>query len=164
MLVKLLQIKIVLDNPVDKTVNNTTNDDTEIVHLNRKSTDECALMVLIGNRHHKALWDSGAGKCVISFDCYQSIPTKYKTELYPSRIKIKAANGTFIYQQGRVYLTFVIGDERFTFPFLCSDHLSQQIILGLIFALSIPHKHLVGSKWHYVPDKMWQTISAGNAL
>ena len=55
-----------LDNPVDKTVNNTINDDTEIVHLNRKSSDECALMVLIGNKCHRALWDSGAGKCVIS--------------------------------------------------------------------------------------------------
>ena len=67
---------LVLDNPVDKTVNNTANDDTEILHLNRKSADECALMVLIENRHHKALWDSGAGKCVISCDCYQTIPTK----------------------------------------------------------------------------------------
>ena len=87
---------LVLDNPVDKTVNNTANDDTKIVHLNRKSVDECPLMVLIGNRHHKALWDSGAGKCVISFDCYQSIPTKYKTILYPSSIKIKAANGILL--------------------------------------------------------------------
>ena len=59
---------LVLDNPVDKTVNNTANDDTEIEHQNRKSADECALMVLIGKRHHKALWDSGAGKCVISFE------------------------------------------------------------------------------------------------
>ena len=59
---------LVLDNPVDKSVNNTANDDTEIVHLNRISPDECALMVLIGNRLHKALWESGAGKCV--FSCY----------------------------------------------------------------------------------------------
>ena len=101
---------LVLDKPVDKTVNNTANDDTEIIHLNRKSADECALMVLLGNRHHKALWDSGAGKCVISFDCYQSIPTKYKTELYPSRIKIKAAIGTFITNKGECDLTFVIHD------------------------------------------------------
>ena len=61
---------LVLDKPVDKSVNNTANEDTEIVHLNRKSADECAFIVLIGNRHHKALWDSGAGKCVISFDYY----------------------------------------------------------------------------------------------
>ena len=70
---------LVLDNPVDKSVNNTVNDDTEIVHLHRKYADECALMVFMGNRHHKALWDSGADKCVMSFNCYQSIPTKYKT-------------------------------------------------------------------------------------
>ena len=93
---------LVLDNPVDRTVNNTANDDTEIVHLHRKSADECALIVLLGHRHHKALWDSGAGKCVISFDCYQSIPTKYKTVLYPSSIKIKAAQWPLYYQQGTV--------------------------------------------------------------
>ena len=45
---------LVLDKPVDKSVNNTANDDTEIVHLNTKSADECALTILIGNRHHKA--------------------------------------------------------------------------------------------------------------
>ena len=38
---------LVLDNPIDKSVNNTANDDIEIVHLYRKSADECALMVLI---------------------------------------------------------------------------------------------------------------------
>ena len=91
-------------------------------------------MVLIGNRHKKALWDSCAGKCVISFDCYQSIPIKYKTEVYPSIIKIKAANGTVITNKGECDLTFVIGDEKFTFPFLCSDQLSQPIILGHNFA------------------------------
>ena len=57
---------LVLDNPVDMAVNNTANDDTEIVHLHRKSIHKCALMDLIGNRHQKALWDSGAGKYVIS--------------------------------------------------------------------------------------------------
>ena len=87
-------------------------------------------MVFLGNNNHKALWDSCAGKWVISFDCCQSIPTKYKTELYPSRITIKAANGIFITNKGECDLTFVIGDERFTFPFLYSDQLSQQIFLG----------------------------------
>ena len=42
-----------LDSSVDKSVNITANDDHEIVHLNRKAADECALMVLIGNRYHK---------------------------------------------------------------------------------------------------------------
>ena len=120
MLVKLLQIKILMTwcvkKPIGRTVYNTANDDTEIVHLNRKSADECALKILIGNRHHKALWESGAGKCVISFDCYRSIPTKYKTELYPSRIKIKAASGIFITNKGECDLAFVIDDEKFTFP------------------------------------------------
>ena len=68
------------------------------------------------------------------FHCYQSIPTKYKTETYPSSIKIEAANGIFITNKGECDLTFVIGNERFTFPFLCSDQLSQQIILGHNFA------------------------------
>ena len=37
---------LVLVNAVDKAVNNTTKDDTEIIHLHKKSADECALMVL----------------------------------------------------------------------------------------------------------------------
>ena len=142
-----------LDNPVDKTVNNTANDDTKIVHLHRKSADECTLMVLIGNRNHKALWDSDAGKCVISFDYYyQGIPTKYKALQYPSGIKIKASNGTFINNKGECDLKFVIGDERFTFPFLCSDQLSQQIILGHNFA-KVFH---IGTWWDQ-DDKMYLT-------
>ena len=143
---------LVLDSPVDKTVDDTANDDTEIVHLHRKSADEHALMVLPGNRHHKALWDSGAGKYVMSFDCYKSIPTKYNTELYSSRIKIKAANGTFITNKGECDLTFVISDERFTFPFLCSDQLSQQIILGHYFAKAFH----IGTWWDQ-DDNMYLT-------
>ena len=46
---------LVLDNFVYKTVNNTAKDDTKIVHLNRKSADECTLMVFIGKRHHKGI-------------------------------------------------------------------------------------------------------------
>ena len=91
------------------------------------------------------MWDPGAGKSVISFDCYQSIPTKYKTEPHPSSIKIKAANGTFIINKGECDFTFVIGDERFTFPFLCSDQLSQHYF-GSQFWQRIPHRHLVGSR------------------
>ena len=143
---------LVLDNPVDKTMHSTANDDTEIVRLHRKSADECALMVLLGNRHSKALWDSGAGKCVMSFNCYQSIPTKYKPELYPRRIKIKAANGMFITNKGECDLTFVIGDERFTFPFLCSDQLYQQIILGHNFAKAFN----IGTWWDQ-DDNMYLT-------
>ena len=68
--------------------------EVEIVHINKISADECVVMVLIGNRNHKALWDTGASRCVMSYDCYQNITTKYKTELFGSKIKIKAANGT----------------------------------------------------------------------
>ena len=69
-------------------------EEAEIVHINKKSADECAGMVKIGNRNHKALWDTGAGRCVMSYDCYQNIPTKFKTELFCNKIKIKASNGT----------------------------------------------------------------------
>ena len=63
----------VLSNTINEFVKNTVNvnvnsDNTEIVHISRKSADECALMVLIGNKNHKALWYSGAVKSVISFD------------------------------------------------------------------------------------------------
>ena len=36
-----------------------TQTDTEIVHIGRKSQNECAAMVNAGKRSFKALWDSG---------------------------------------------------------------------------------------------------------
>ena len=39
---------------------------TEIVHIGTK--DDCSILIKIGERNYKALWDSGAGKCVISYE------------------------------------------------------------------------------------------------
>ena len=58
------------------------------------------------------------------------IPDKYKTDLFPSSIKIKAANGTIIDNSGEYDITFRMGTQRFTFPFLCSSQLSQQVTIG----------------------------------
>ena len=79
-----------------------------------------------------ALWDSGAARCVLSHNFYQSIPNKFKTELFPSPIKIRAANGTIIPNKGECDISFTIGSEKFTFQFLCFDQLSQDIIVGII--------------------------------
>ena len=45
----------------------------EIVNIGRKSQNECAVKVNAGKRSFKALWDSGAGRCVISYECYNKI-------------------------------------------------------------------------------------------
>ena len=104
--------------------------ETEIVHLGQRSKDECSLFIQTGKRTHKALWDSGACKCVLSLESYNMIPDKYKTDLFPSSIKIKAANGTIIDNSGECDITFRMGTQKFTFPFLCSSQLSQQVIIG----------------------------------
>ena len=91
------------------------------------------LFIQTGKRTHKALWDSGACKCVLSLESYNMIPDKYKTDLFPSSIKIKVANGTIIDNSGECDITFRMGTQRFTFPFLCSSQLSQQIIIGHSF-------------------------------
>ena len=75
--------------PVDNNL-----EETDIVHLGRKPQDECSLFIEAGKRKFKALWDSGAGQCVLSFDCYNAIPARYKSDLFPSLIRIRAANGT----------------------------------------------------------------------
>ena len=103
---------------------------TEIVHIGRKSHNECTVITMIGARSQKDLWDSGVGGCVISYDCYNSLCPKYKTELFPSSVRIRAANGTFIANKGECGIILKINNERFTFPFLCLDQLSQQMILG----------------------------------
>ena len=125
---------------------NTSNigSETEIVHIGRKSQNECAVIIMIGARSQKALWDSGTGRCVIFYDCYNSLHPKYKTELFPNSVRIKAANGTFIVNNGECDITLKINNERFTFPFLCLDQLSQWMILGHNF-LKLYH---IGMLWN----------------
>ena len=95
------------------------------------------------------MWDSGACKCVISLESYKTIPDKYKTELFPSNIKIKAANGSIIHNNGECDITFRMGSEKFTFPFLCSDQLSQSVIVGHNFCNTFN----IGTVWT-TPDIM----------
>ena len=106
--------------------------------------NECAIITVIGDRNQKALWDSGAGRCVISYDFYNSLHPKFKTELFPSSVKIRAANGTFIPDSRECDVTFKINKERFTFPFLCLDQLSQQMILGHNFSKA----YCIGMLWN----------------
>ena len=54
-------------------INKSMTETTEIVNIGTK--DDCSIMIKIGERSHKALWDSGAGKCVISLN-------KYKVQQY----------------------------------------------------------------------------------
>ena len=75
--------------------------ETEIVHIGRKSHNKCAVITMIGNKSQKGLWDSGAGRCVIYYDCYNSLHPKYKTE-FPSSVRIRAVNGTIIVNKGNV--------------------------------------------------------------
>ena len=118
-------------NTDEKIVN--SDNETDIVHIGRKSQNECVVITLIGKRDQKALWDSGACRCAISYKCYNRLHPKYKTELFLSQIRIRAANGTFITNKGECDITFEIAGVEFTFPFLCSDQLSQDMILGLNF-------------------------------
>ena len=91
----------------------------------------------------------------MSYDCYQSIPQKYNTELFDSRIRIKAANDIYIKNNGKCDITFVIGDERFEFPFLCSDQLSQHVILGHNFAKAF----YIGTWWDQPNDIEYLTFN-----
>ena len=121
-------------NFIDNKVGTWT--DTDIVHIGRKSQNECAVMVNAGKRSFKALWDSVAGRCVVSYECYNKISPKFKSDLFRSDIRLKAANGTFIRNKGECEISFKIGQEGFRFLFLCSDQLSQELILGHNFAQS----------------------------
>ena len=110
--------------------NSDTLDETEIVHLGKSFQNECSLFIHTGKKSHKTLWELGACKYVISLESYQTVPNKSKTELFPSSIRIKAANGSIIHNNCECDITFRMASEKFTFPFLCSGQLSQSVILG----------------------------------
>ena len=139
---------------VNSPVNIHTTDKTEIVHLGKSSQNECSLFIQTGKKAHKALWDSGACKCVLSLASYEMIPEKYKTELFASSIKIKEANGTLIKNNGECDITFRKGTEKFTFPFLCSDQLSQQVIILAITSVLLSILELFGLPQTYCPSHM----------
>ena len=121
---------------------------TEIVHIGTK--DDCSILVKIGERNHKTLWDSGAGKCVISYEKYKTIPEKLKTSLVPSIILIKAAIGSMIENKGECDITFKIGPAIFTFTFLVSNELTQGIILGYNFSKAFH----IGTDWNKNDEMM----------
>ena len=128
---------------VNSSVNNQALGETEIVHLGKSAKDDCSLFIQTGKKTHKALWDSGACKCVLSLESYKMIPDKYRTDLFSSNIKIKAANRAIIKNNGECDIPFRMGTEKFTFPFLCSDQLSQAIIIGHNFC----NKLNIGTVW-----------------
>ena len=128
---------------VNSSVNNQAWDETEFVHLGKNSKDDCSLFIQTGKKTHKALWDSGACKCVLSLESYKMIPDIYKTDLFSGNIKIKAANGTIMNNNGECDITFRMGTEKFSFPFLCSDQLSQTIRIGHNFCNTLN----IGTVW-----------------
>ena len=129
-------------------INKSRTETTEIVNIGTK--DDCSIMIKIGERSHKALWDSVAGKCVISLDKYKTIPEKLKTQLFPSKILIKAANGSRIENNGECDITFKIRPKKFTFSFLVSNALTQDVILGHNFSRA----YHIGTDWN-VNDEMY---------
>ena len=72
--------------------------ESEIVEISENT--ECSIAIKIGDRSYKTLWDTEAGRCVISKDKYSSIPDKLKTQLHPSNTIIKAAEGSIISNDG----------------------------------------------------------------
>ena len=69
---------------------------------------------------------------------------KYETELFPSSVRIKAVNGTFIAKKGECDITLKINNKRFIFPFLCLDQLFQQMILDHNFSKA----YHIGTLWN----------------
>ena len=78
----------ICDNSLENFIENDVNTqmDTEIVHIGRRSQNECAVMVNTGKRSFKALWDSGAGRCVF----HMSATTKFhqNSNLISSRVTL----------------------------------------------------------------------------
>ena len=80
----------------------TLGSETENVHICRRSQNKCAVITMIGGRSQKALWDSDAGRCIISYDCYNSLYPKIQNRTVPKQCKIRAVNGMFISNRGDV--------------------------------------------------------------
>ena len=79
-----------------------SDNETDIVHIGRNSQNECAIITSIGNTDQKALWDSGAGRCVnpmnVTIDCIPNTKLNYSqakleleqpmAHLYPTKANV----------------------------------------------------------------------------
>ena len=131
---------------------NSEFESTGIVHIGTK--DDCSILIKIGERNYKALLDSGAGKCDISYDKYKTIPEKLKTQLFPRKILIKAANDSIIEKKENMTLLSKLGPVRFTFTFLVSNKLTQDVIVGHNFSKAFH----IGTDWNK-NDEMFLTMN-----
>ena len=70
--------------------------------------------------------------------------------------KNKSCQWHLYYQQGRVWLDICNSwwKVHISFPLLRS--ITPTNYFGSQFCQSIPHRHLVGSRWQYVPDKTYK--------
>ena len=65
-------------------------------------------------------------------------------ELFPSSVRIRAANGIFIAKEGECDITHKINNDRSTVPFLCLGQMFQQMILGTNFSKA----YHIGMLWN----------------
>ena len=137
---------------------NTSNrsSETEFVHIGRTAQNECAVIAVIGVREARRLYGILVlDRCITSYDCYKILHSKYKAELFWSSVKIRAVNGTFIPKKRECDVTFKINKERFTFPFLCLDQFSLQMITCHNFSKA----YHIGMMWN--TDDMMSLIRNG---
>ena len=97
---------------VNSPVNNYTTDETEIVHLGKSSQNECSLFIQTGKKAHKALWDSGACKCVLSLESYKAPKVKSLSNVAPSVIFEPSFRHRSNYANCHTYEDLVTLDEH----------------------------------------------------
>ena len=61
--------------------NSDTLEETEIFHLGKSFQNDCSLFIQTGKKSHETLWNSGACKCIILLESYQTVPNKYKNRI-----------------------------------------------------------------------------------
>lgn len=82
----------------------------------------------VADFNRESLVDNGAAVCTVDIS---TLPRRYIGRIQPSRVQLKAANGTKLHTCG--YLDIYINDYYFSHPFFVVKELQFPLILGLDF-------------------------------
>ena len=81
-----------------------------------------------------AILDTGADISVMSRQCYDSLPKKYKRKLGPKRLaNLSSVMGHTLMSLGSAQVQFEISDTKLSAPFKIIEGITRQILLGSDF-------------------------------
>ena len=110
------------------------------VYVNTRLTAE--FPVIVQNQQILSLFDTGATRSCMSYECYNKLPSRPDMKLL-THINVVSATGNNLLPLGYAEIELQIGSKTFTHKFIVCKTLHQPLIIGL----DMQRQYRIGSDW-----------------